>query len=150
MNQRRNTGFTLVELLIVVIILGILAAIVIPQFSSAASEAKESSIAASLRAIRESIELYRLQHNESYPGDDFVEQLTAGTDVDGDPGSDFGPYFRDPFPLNPINLNSEVRIKTSMPSDAEGSEGWIYAKDNGDFRANVDGTAPSGTAWFDL
>ena len=150
MSHHRNPGFTLVELLIVVIILGILAAIVIPQFSSAASEAKESSIASSLRSIRESLELYRLQHNESYPDDEFVAQLTAGTDVTGAAGSDFGPYFRDPFPLNPVNLNSEVRIKSSMPSDPEGSEGWIYAKDNGDFRANVSGAAPSGTNWFDL
>ena len=44
----KNRGFTLVEILIVVIILGILAAIVIPQFTSASSDARNSSVASTL------------------------------------------------------------------------------------------------------
>ena len=40
--MRAKSGFTLVEVLIVVVILGILAAVVIPQFSDASTEAKES------------------------------------------------------------------------------------------------------------
>ncbi len=66
--QRRTWGFTLVELLIVVIILGILAAIVIPQFSSSTTDAKESALDANLAAMRNAIELYRVQHNAIYPG----------------------------------------------------------------------------------
>jgi len=63
-----KSGFTLVELLIVVIILGILAAIVIPQFSSSTTDAKESALDANLAAMRNAIELYRVQHtNGIYP-----------------------------------------------------------------------------------
>jgi len=42
--KRNSRGFTLVEILIVVIILGILAAIVIPQFSSASNDARRSNV----------------------------------------------------------------------------------------------------------
>jgi len=66
--QHLQAGFTLVELLIVVIILGILAAIVIPQFSSSTTDAKESALDANLAAMRNAIELYRVQHNAIYPG----------------------------------------------------------------------------------
>lgn len=66
--QRLQAGFTLVELLIVVIILAILAAVVIPQFSSSTTDAKESALDANLAALRNAIELYRVQHNAIYPG----------------------------------------------------------------------------------
>ena len=64
-NPRKNqSGFTLVELLIVVIILGILAAVVIPQFNTAAAESKEAALASNLATIRQAIELYKVQHND--------------------------------------------------------------------------------------
>ena len=61
-------GFTLVELLIVVIILAILAAIIIPQFSTATDDAKLAAMDTNLNALRSAIELYRVQHNGKYPG----------------------------------------------------------------------------------
>ncbi|HVL55017.1 MAG TPA: prepilin-type N-terminal cleavage/methylation domain-containing protein [Burkholderiaceae bacterium] len=64
---RATRGFTLVELLIVVIILAILSAIVIPQFSNTSTEAKEAALDANLAALRTAIELYRAQHGD-YPG----------------------------------------------------------------------------------
>ncbi len=68
MRQHLQGGFTLVEMLIVVIILGILAAIVIPQFSSSTTDAKEAALDANLAAMRNATELYRVQHNAIYPG----------------------------------------------------------------------------------
>jgi len=68
LRQRAVRGFTLIELLIVVIIIAILAAIAIPQFSSSAGDAQESAMDANLATIRSSIELYRIQHNNTYPG----------------------------------------------------------------------------------
>ena len=62
-----QAGFTLVELLIVVIILAILAAIVIPQFSSSTADAQESALDSNLAALRSAIELYKVQHGV-YPG----------------------------------------------------------------------------------
>src|SRR4028119_2276784 len=60
-------GFTLIEILIVVIILGILAAIVIPQFSSASTQARTSSRQTTVRALRSQVALYKLQHGDTLP-----------------------------------------------------------------------------------
>ncbi|MEO0716651.1 MAG: prepilin-type N-terminal cleavage/methylation domain-containing protein [Planctomycetota bacterium] len=66
-NGRRNQAFTLVEILIVVVILGILAAIVVPQFTSAADEAREGNVVSQQRTLENQLELYRARNNGSYP-----------------------------------------------------------------------------------
>src|SRR3954466_8236755 len=67
-NMKRNSrGFTLVEILIVVIILGILAAIVIPQFTNASNDARKSSVASTLQTLRGQIELFKIQHADTAP-----------------------------------------------------------------------------------
>ena len=58
----RPSGFTLIELLIVVAILGIMAAVVVPQYSSASGEANDASLRADLHAIRQQIEYYRVEN----------------------------------------------------------------------------------------
>ncbi len=66
----RNTarkGFTLIEILIVVVILGILAAIVIPQFTDASTQASEASVRSQLQTIRGQLELYKVQNADTYP-----------------------------------------------------------------------------------
>jgi prepilin-type N-terminal cleavage/methylation domain-containing protein len=148
--SQRHSGFTLIELLIVVIMLGILSAVVIPQFKNVTTEAQESSIMGKLQSIREVIELYKLHHNDTFPDDDIVIQLTAGTKLDGTPGGDYGPYFRPPWPRNPNNDSSVVKVVSTMPGSASGSEGWIFDKTTGEIRANSGGAAPSGINWFDL
>ena len=65
-NSRRN-GFSLVEILIVVIILGILSAMVIPQFSSATSESQQRNIQAQLQSLNNTVELYKSQRRGAYP-----------------------------------------------------------------------------------
>src|SRR5438067_5963842 len=90
-NRTRKGGFTLVEILIVVIILGILAAIVIPQFSSASNDARKSSLASTAQTMRSQIALYRLQHNDVLPGTGasgfssatFWTHMTTKTDATG-------------------------------------------------------------------
>jgi general secretion pathway protein G len=149
----RRSGFTLVELLIVVVILAILAAVVIPQFNSAAHEAKESALVANLGTVRQAIALYRVQHDEVYPGqtdwNEMVTQLTNATNADGTSGGGFGPYLRTGFPINPITAvntgkNSDVLTSPSGP------EGYAYSPVTGELRANTPGTAPSGTAYWEL
>ena len=149
-NPRRNqSGFTLVELLIVVIILGILAAVVIPQFNTAAAESKEAALASNLATIRQAIELYKVQHNDTFP-DDIVTQLTTTTDVTGAAGTKYGPYIRNAFPANPINSLNDVTSAAAMAAAGTDAHGWVYATGNGEFRADSSGAGPSGTLYFDL
>ncbi|GAH59870.1 unnamed protein product, partial [marine sediment metagenome] len=65
--KAKKSGFTLVEILIVVVILGILAAIVIPQFTSASTEAKENSLKSDLHSMRSQISLYKIKNDDLPP-----------------------------------------------------------------------------------
>ncbi len=62
LRKRMRRAFTLIEILIVVVILGILAAIVIPQFTDASQEAMESSLLTQLQTIRSQVELHNVQN----------------------------------------------------------------------------------------
>lgn len=64
---RFRRAFTLVEILIVVVILGILAGIVVPQFTNATNEARGGNLEAQLATLQNQIELYRAQNNGAYP-----------------------------------------------------------------------------------
>ena len=99
--HRTFRAFTLIEVLIVVIILGILAAIVIPQFADASSDAKLSALKTNLHTIRSQLQLYKMQHNDTWPAlATFTAKMTAGTKADGTAGTDYGPYLLS-IPDNP-------------------------------------------------
>jgi len=109
-------GFTLVEILIVVIILGILAAIVIPQFTSASQDARKNSLTSQLQTLRSQIELYKLQHLDQLPttlvgASPSWIQFTEKTNDQGTTGTGtafpFGPYLQ-ADPKNPLNGGSAV------------------------------------------
>ncbi len=152
--RTRSAGFTLVELLIVVIILGILAAVVIPLDQQRLTDAKESALKASLNTVRQAISLYRVQHDETYPGQaswgQFVTQLTTGDDQTRRPGAKYGPYLRTAFPDNPVTGTADGINVATMPNAPTGATAWIYATDVGELRANVAGTGPGGIAYFNL
>ncbi|GAF80475.1 unnamed protein product [marine sediment metagenome] len=125
-----HKGFSLVEILIVVVILAILAAIVVPQFTSAAEDAKESRVTKDLQSLRGQLALYRFDHKNSYPTD-IKTQLTTQTDVDGNPGSDYGPYMRE-FPANPFIDHHVQTVKV----DGHAGSGWKYTAASGELLAN--------------
>src|SRR6476646_11580421 len=88
----RRKGFTLVEILIVVIILGILAAFVIPQFTSASQDARKNSLTSQLQTLRSQLELYKLQHLDQLPSPligatPAWTQMTNKTDASGATGT---------------------------------------------------------------
>ena len=106
-NRSRRAGFTLVEVLIVVVILGILAATVLPQFTQASKDAKETSLVQNLQMIRHQISLFKFQHEGALPAQGttnsttFEEQLTKKTLLDGtvDATGAFGKSYRALAPL---------------------------------------------------
>ena len=146
--MKMKSGFTLVEILIVVVILGILAAIVIPQFTDAATEAKESSLKTDLQAVRSQIELYKIQHTDALPGDggaNFYQCMEGKTDVDGDvwsSGVSYGPYMQS-LPKNPFNDFNSVEIDGTVGND---SDGWHFTTSTGLFQADDDACSPDLTA----
>ncbi len=139
----RRTAFTLVELLIVVIILGILAAVVIPQFSDASTDARFSSLQTNLQTIRGQLELYKLQHSGNYPTlANFVAQMTAQTNAAGAAGTDYGPYLQR-VPNNPFTVGGTGNDVTDTAAAA--SKAWYYDASTGEFKAN-DGGSTNGVA----
>jgi general secretion pathway protein G len=139
MSARRRTGFTLVEVLLVVVILAILAATVIPQFTESGENAKESAVMQNLRTMRAQIEMYKLQHNGIAPNNINMEQLTKETNLAGTPtvGGDYGPYLVGGMPYNPYNNLNTVVATTSDPPTAPGAAGgWLYNSATGGIWAN--------------
>jgi len=131
--NRKQQGFTLVEILIVVVILGILAAIVIPQFTSASDTAKSNSLLTQLQTIRSQFELYRVQHNDTYPTEaQLWTNLTDKTDASGDTDGDdnYGPYLQK-APVNPFESSSTVS------DEAAAGVGWVYDEATGVIKAAV-------------
>jgi general secretion pathway protein G len=163
----KNKGFTLVELIIVVTILGIMAAIVIPTFQGNVATARESASKSNLMTIRTQIELYKLQHNGYPPG--YVNGAGApiatvqlqliGTTTDKGQASPstvpstpflYGPYLKT-IPKNPYNNLStiaKVAAGTAFSAAVDGtSSGWLYKIETGEIAMNWTGTDSAGVAY---
>ena len=143
----RKSGFTLVEILIVVIILGILAAIVIPQFTNASQDARESSLLSQLQTLRSQIELYKLQHLDKLPNLVGASPacwvpLTTKTDNQGVLSAlpdAFGPYMQS-APSNPVNSMSNVTDGDSAAPAATAPCGFIFDYNGGNGTGRIWGT----------
>lgn len=174
---KRQSGFTLVELLIVAIILAILAAIIIPQFASTTVDAQESALRANVSGLRSAVDLYRQQHG-TYPGVNTAaggacsgtagtgaagtqqaiqDQLTRYSNAAGqtcsvaDVGYAFGPYLReDTLPANPITGSSVFAIVNTgnLQMAADGANlGWKYDSTAGKLIVNDTNLDSQGVAY---
>lgn len=132
-HQHNAAGFTLVEILIVVVILGILAAIVIPQFTNASDSAKASTMKRQLQTLRRQLDMYKLHHNEDYPTQ---AQLWANminrTDADGtlNAAGAFGPYLE----RAPMNVFTNSATVTTLGTGTS-AQGWEYDPADGTIQA---------------
>jgi len=132
----RRSALTLVELVVIAIFLGILAAVVVPRFAPASTQPQTNALEANLTLVRNALELYRTQHNQAWPTvEAFASQLTLPTSLGGVPASSldeklpFGPYIH-MVPNNPFTGTNTVG------SGAIGTSAWYYNPITGEFRAN--------------
>ena len=152
----KNKGFTLIEVLMVIITLSILAVIVVPQFNGSSEDARKAALSANLATICRTLEIYALQHNEEYPNagdsDTFIKQLTHYTNkrhLISDKKTEvyrYGPYIRGKFPKNPFAKNEFIAGKVSIDT-IEASlgvfnidpnkSGWFYKTKTGEFIDNT-------------
>ncbi|MFQ5730796.1 MAG: type II secretion system protein [Planctomycetaceae bacterium] len=126
--DRKRRGFTLVELVIVILIIGILAAIAAPKLFDTSKDARENGTRQSLNVLRNAIQLYKAK-NGALPGE-------AGTEADLK--TDLTAYLQGPFPRAEVgNAGDTVRIQTSgAVLTVVGPESWAYDNVTGDLIIN--------------
>ena len=131
---RKNSAFTLIEILIVVVILGILAAIVIPRFANASKDAKRAALSSQLNSVRAQIQLYIIEHGDQKPPNLPANNWTDLTTQTVFQGVNRGPYL--PYvPVNPLNGYSNVAVVNADPTwgdpVAGANVGYVYNTSNG-------------------
>jgi general secretion pathway protein G len=132
---QRGDGFTLVELVVVVMILGILASIAAPRLLGTSDAARDNGLRQTLGVIRDAIDSYSAEY-AALPGAD-GNQATFKTDI--------APYLRGAaFPTCPVGdaANSAIRMHSgtgSIGSAVAGTDAtfsWAYKYETGDFGVN--------------
>jgi general secretion pathway protein G len=139
-HQIARQGYTLIEIMVVTIILGILAALVIPQFVNASSASKADALVAQLQTVRTEIQRYKAQHKQQWPVLTTWTALTTRTIGSGN--KQYGPYLMT-APVNPLNGLSNIVIGTGQAAPADPC-GWVYDDTTGRFWA----TGVSGVRYF--
>lgn len=150
--RKMNRAFSLVELMIVVAVLGILAAIVVPQFQSHSSQAREAVAKDSLRLLRGAIELYIARHKGVPPGYNNDDPMTSPANsyfltqliVDG--------RYLSKMPKNPFNNQQDIKMignGESFPPNPTGEFGWVYQPATKTIRLDWPGTGKDGFSYFE-
>jgi len=128
--MKSRSAFTLVELVVIIMILGILAGVAAPKLLKTSGTATDNGLKQSLRIVRDAIEHYSAENNGVYPG------------CTGD-GSDFraflSKYVRGEFPISPVGAkNFDVAPTSDDPPTADPSPttGWKYNPATGAFICN--------------
>lgn len=126
-------GFTLVELVVVVLVLGIIASVAAPKMFDTAGDARTNATIQSLSVVRNAIELHRAQVG-SLPGN-------AGTEADFK--ADLEPFLSGPFPANKLSAaanDATVSVQTTGNAlSVSGAHDWRYDNASGEIIINVAG-----------
>lgn len=136
MTRRKRIGFSLIEMVIVILILGIIAAVAAPRMFDTAEQAEINTTHQQLAVLRNAIEMYRAQ-NGTYPANG--DLVTAMSDM-----------LNGPFPkptIGPVRGLAGVYYDTTTTAAPvvpapDGSSGWAYKPHNGSLKLNLD---PSGS-----
>ena len=136
--------FTVMEIFIVLVVLGIIGAVTVPRFSQAYADGKLGDMVSNLQMVRSQIQLYKIQHGDLLPGQDaadgnitqaaFVAAMTKRNEIDG-----YGPYLKE-MPQNPFVTGEAadditcVNDVNATPNGVETTGWWLNAA-TGQFRA---------------
>ena len=138
MSHRSKKGFTLIELVVVIMILGILATVAAPKLLGTSAAATDNGLKLTLSVIRDGIERYAVENGGQLPGPD-------------EPGflANLDPFLRGSFPKCPVgaNKNAEVDVTAADPIVTTGAaKGWVYSTATGDFIVNSGAASASDAA----
>jgi general secretion pathway protein G len=129
---RTRAAFSLIELVIVIVIIGVIAAIAVPRMSSGAVSSKVATTASNLNALRRAVDMFTAEHEGRTPnyndamertdsGDEITKRLTLGPGNDGVRG---GPYLI-AIPINPFTSTSDIVMSKNFTSPSSAGA-WSY------------------------
>jgi len=140
-NARKSMkGFTLIELMIVVAIIGILAAIAIPKFADLVTKSKEASVKGSLGTVRSAISIYYSDTEGVFP----TAGLWTGLTTDGR-------YLQNEaliaIPAQTVSGTNTGHGSTSGVAALGDAGGWAYDAVGGGLQVNCSENDTKGTVW---
>ena len=145
--RKPAAGFSLIELLMVIICLAVLAVIAVPQFANASGGTRVNSLATVVQTVRAQVGVYKLQHGDQLPdlatasADREYFRPLMETSVHGTPPRTYGPYLLS-VPVNPLTGGSVVNNVVSY--DAQGRPQPVP---DSDFLYDYAGGAGTGMIW---
>jgi general secretion pathway protein G len=138
--MRKQKGFTLIELVVVVMILGILAAVAAPKLLNTSSTAADNGMKQTLGVVRDAIERYAAERSGQLPGSSIDTDLVTNG------------YIRGAFPKNPLTGTADVEtVGTAGPLTGDTSgKAWKYSTLDGSFICNShDGSKSDPSTLYD-
>ena len=130
LRHARQTGFTLIELMVVLVIIGVLAALIVPNVLDRADDARATAAKTDVNNLMQALKLYKLD-NQRYPTSEQGLQALVSKPTVGPPPTNWKPYLEklpnDPWGrpyqyLNP-GVKSEIDVMSFGADGKSGGEG---------------------------